>query len=93
MIELDDVRVAEDDVVAIGRRGKYLRLSLRIPWQEMPHFVLLPDRFPVRWEHLEDEGLPVHLRSWSCPPCGSAPGLMMLNLYLRLDLAPPRQAG
>lgn len=85
MIELGAIRVAENEVVAIRRRGHRLRVRLRLPRQEMPHFVLLPDRFMLRWELLDDDGLPVHLRSWSCRACGSVPGLMLLDLRLRLE--------
>lgn len=85
MIELGAIRVAEDEVVAIRRRGQRLRVRLCLPWREMPHFVLIPDRFMLRWEHLDDDGLPVHLRSWSCRGCGGVPGLMLLDLCLRLE--------
>lgn len=42
MIELGGIRVAEDEVVSIRRRGQCLRARLCLPWQEMPHFCSCP---------------------------------------------------
>lgn len=68
MIELDSVRVARDEIVSVCRQSECLRVRILIPWQVLPHFVLLPDRFMLRWKHLDDEGLPVRLLEWSCRP-------------------------
>lgn len=86
MIELGAIRVAEDEVVSMRMRRQHLRLRLCLPWRETPHFVLLPDRFMLRWEHLGDDCLPVHLRSWSCRPGGSATGVMLLDMCLFLGV-------
>jgi hypothetical protein len=82
MLELDSVRIASDEVVSVHRREGCLRVRILIPWQVLPHFVLLPDRFMMRWEHLDDAGLPVRLMAWTCRPCEATPNAVVLDLRL-----------
>jgi hypothetical protein len=83
MIELDVVRIARDEIVELRRQDGCLRVRILIPWQVLPHFVLLPERFMLRWEHLAGAGLPVQLMVWSCRPCFLVPGLALLDLRLQ----------
>lgn len=84
MLELDAVRINRDEVVAMRRQGARLCLRVHMPWRELPHFVLLPDRFMLRWEHLDDEGLPVRLRSWRCRAFTTEPAAVDLEMNLLL---------
>lgn len=84
MIELDYVGINRREVVEIAGGGGYLRVRARIPWQELPHFVLLPGTLVMRWEHLDDDGLPVRLRSWRCRQSATEVDSVDLDLNLLL---------
>lgn len=81
----------EDVLAAMNVRAAWMRLQLlvendvqiHVPWQELPHFILLPEHVTLRWEHFDDAGLPVRIASWRCSRV-EIMGIMCLDL--RLDL-------
>lgn len=84
MLELGAIRITADEVLGMGRNGSCLLLQIRVAWRELPLFVLLPDELTLRWDHLDDDGLPVRLASWRSRPCDGDPGTARLNLRLCL---------